>query len=533
MSGTADSIVHFASEMTPLAKVGGLGDVVGALSVEQARRGHRVIVALPAYRSLAVPTGWTRRPLEGCEVPWGLGRESAGFEIVTPPAEMIAPRGGDGARAGGDGAEAIRGSLRILLVDHRGERHFFDRAGIYDDPARGQSYPDQAERFLFFARAALEGLSRLGETFDILHAHDHQAAWVPCFVRTQLASRPAFQGAATVFTIHNLGYQGIHDPWVLALAGFGRELFYPTGPFEFYGRVNFMKVGLTFADLLSTVSPRYAREIQSGGEFGFGLEGVLRHRSADLRGILNGIDDETWDPARDRLLPHSYDREHPEGKAKVRAALAAECGFPSTPDWPLIGMVSRLVDQKGFDLIEQAETDLLRLDARFVVLGAGQPRYQELFTRLMIHQPHRVYYRAGFDERFAHMIEGGCDLFLMPSRYEPCGLNQMYSLRYGTAPIVRATGGLADTVEDVDAQRQSGTGFVFQRYEPAEMVTAIRRALTTWRQPPVWRELMKRGMGIDFSWRKSADGYDRLYADALERVRAGRVITLESVRTRA
>jgi starch synthase len=530
------SVVHFASELTPLAKVGGLGDVVGALSVEQARRGQRVLVALPAYRNLTVPAGWARRPLEGCEVPWGLGREKAGFEIVTPPAAMIASRGGPGGRDGADGVlaagEGSGGTLRILLVDHRGDRRFFDRAGIYDDPARGQSYPDQAERFLFFGRAALEGLSRLGEPFDVLHAHDHQAAWVPCFARTELASRPAFEGAATVFTIHNLGYQGIHDPWVLALAGFGRELFYPTGPFEFYGRVNDMKVGLTFADLLSTVSPRYAREIQSGGEFGFGLEGVLQQRKADLRGILNGIDDETWDPARDRHLPHRYDRGHPGGKAKVREALAAECGFPTSPDWPLIGLVSRLVDQKGFDLIEQAEADLLRLDARFVVLGAGQARYQELFTRLMIHHPQRVYYRAGFDERFAHMIEGGCDLFLMPSRYEPCGLNQMYSLRYGTAPIVRATGGLADTVEDFDAERHSGTGFVFQRYEPAEMVNAIRRGLTAWRQPPVWKELIQRGMGLDFSWRKSADGYDRLYADALERVRAGRAITLESVRAR-
>jgi starch synthase len=523
MSRPTHTIVHCASEMTPLAKVGGLGDVVGALSAEQARRGHRVTVALPAYRTLEVPAGWTRRRLPGLDVPWGLGKEPAGFEILSPPASS---NGGDG------GSAAPGGSLEVLLVEHLGERRFFDRPGIYDDPTRGQSFPDGAERFLFYSRAAMQALARRGDPIDILHAHDHQAGWVPCFARTHFATEPAFAGTATVFTIHNLGYQGIYDPWVLGLAGFGRELFYAAGPFEFFGRVNVMKVGLAFADLLSTVSPRYAREIQSDGEFGFGLEGVLQRRAADLRGILNGIDDVYWDPARDRFLPQAFDREHREGKAAVRAALRRQCGFPAAPDWPLVGTVSRLVDQKGFDLVEQAENDLLKLDARFVVLGAGQARYQELFTRLMIQQPHRFHYRAGFDERFAHLIEGGCDMFLMPSRYEPCGLNQMYSLRYGTIPIVRATGGLADTVEDFGPERLNGTGFVFQRYEPAEMVAALRRALTAHRQPAVWSELMTRGMSRDFSWRASADGYDQLYAEARERVQGGNVPTLESVRSR-
>ena len=514
-------VVHVASEMTPLAKVGGLGDVVGALSAEQARRGHHVIVALPAYRTLAVPAGWTRRRLPDRQVPWGLGREPAGFELVTPDAD----------RNGARGEPLGSGSLRVLLVDHLGERRFYDRPGIYDDSQRGHSFPDSSERFLFFCRAALEGLADLGP-FDVLHAHDHQAAWVPCFARTHFAGVAAFANAATVFTIHNLGYQGIHDPWVLGLAGFGRELFYPGGPFEFFGRVNDMKVGLAFADLLSTVSPRYAREIQSSGEFGFGLEGVLQRRAADLRGILNGIDDQQWDPASDPFLPHHFDRDRPEGKKDLRAALIQQCGFPASPDWPLVGTVSRLVDQKGFDLVEQAESDLLKLDARFITLGAGQERYQELYTRLMIEHPLRFYYRAGFDERFAHMIEGGCDLFLMPSRYEPCGLNQMYSLRYGTVPVVRETGGLADTVEDFDPESRRGTGFVFRRYEPTEMVAALRRGLTAWRQPGVWAELTRRGMSRDFSWRASAEGYDRLYADALDRVRDGRAPTLEAVRAR-
>jgi starch synthase len=333
-----------------------------------------------------------------------------------------------------------------------------------------------------------------------------------------------------VFTIHNLGYQGVHDAWVLGLAGFGRELFYPASPFEFWGRVNYMKVGLAFADMISTVSPRYAIEIQSSGEYGFGLEGLLARRSGDLRGILNGIDEVYWDPARDPYIPHPYDREHAEGKWKNRAALAQECGFPGAPDWPIVGMVSRLVDQKGFDLIERMERDLTKLEARFILLGTGQARYQDLCARLMANHPLRVHYRPGFDERFAHMIEAGCDLFLMPSRYEPCGLSQMYSLRYGTVPVVRATGGLADTVQDFDPASRQGNGFVFQRYDGAEMVSALRRAFTVYRQPHLWSQLRSNGMACDFSWRRSADGYDQLYQEALARVEAGLTPTLESVR---
>jgi starch synthase len=440
-------------------------------------------------------------------------REPAAFRLLTPVQETNGERG-----------------VRVLLVDHAGGGRFFDRPGVYDAPDTAQGYPDNGERFLFFARAALLGLERLGEPIDVLHAHDHQAAWAPCFVRTHEAGHPIFARTATVFTVHNLGYQGIHDPFVLGLAGFGRELFYPSSPFEFWSRVNYMKVGLAFADMISTVSPRYAVEIQSSGEYGFGLEGVLARRSGDLRGILNGIDDVVWDPARDPHVTRPYDREHLDAKASNHAALAEECGFPNGPDWPIVGMVTRLVDQKGLDLVEAAERDLLRLEARFVVLGTGQARYQELCRRMMTIAPQRFHYRAGFDDPLAHRIEAGSDLFLMPSRYEPCGLNQMYSLRYGTVPVVRATGGLADTVQDFDPVTRQGNGFVFQRYDASEMVNALRRALTVYRQPHLWSQVQRNGMACDFSWRKSADGYDQLYREALERLRQGVVPTLESVR---
>ncbi len=502
------SILHLASEMAPLAKVGGLADMVGSLAAEQARRGERVLVALPAYRGLRLPRGWVREDWTGCEVPWGMGREGARFERAADPTT----------------------GLEVLLVHHAGERRFFDRPGIYDDPATGVAFPDSAERWLFFCRAALEGAIRLGERFDVVHAHDHQAGWGPCLVRTHLAEAAAFRGVATIFTIHNLGYQGLYDSWVLGLAGFSLEHFAPGGPFEYWGRVNYMKVGLAFADLLSTVSPRYAREIQSDGEFGVGLEGVLARRSADLRGILNGIDDAVWNPAEDPHLPAPYDDARPEGKAASRLALAAACGFPGA-ELPLVGMVTRLVEQKGLDLVEEAADALVGLEARYVVLGVGEPRYEGLLRGLHAARPDRFHFRAAHDEAFAHLVEGGSDLFLMPSRYEPCGLNQMYAQRYGTAPIVHAVGGLADTVEEFDPLTKQGTGFRFDEYDADAMLGALKRALAIHRQPELWRALQRNGMRRDFSWRASADRYDALYAEAKERVASGIARTLESVKT--
>jgi starch synthase len=501
------SIVHIASEMVPLVKVGGLADMVGGLAEEQARRGHRVLVAIPHYPFVDLPAGRSRCPLGEVEVPWGMGRERATFELIEPS--------GTGAR--------------VLLVGHAGPRAFYARPGVYNDPTTGEGYGDNAERFLFFCRAALEGLKVLGERFDLVHAHDQQGAWAPCFLRTHDAFEPAFGGVATIFTVHNLGYQGIHDSWVLALAGFTNDLFYAGSVFEFWGRVNFMKVGLAFSDLITTVSPRHAREIQTSGEFGFGLEGLLQKRSPDLRGIRSGID-ELWNPATDPWIAERYDVSSLERKAANRVSLARACGFPEAPPLPLIGMVSRLVEQKGFDLIEQAGPELAKLDARYVFMGQGQTRYAELLERLQREHPGRVYFRNGRDEPFAHAIEAGSDLFLMPSRYEPCGFNQMYSQRYGTVPLVHTVGGLADTVEPFDPLTGRGTGFRFDRFESAELVATLRHALALWRQPALWRQIQENGMGRDFSWGEPAAAYEEVYAEARARIAAGQVPTLESVR---
>jgi starch synthase len=290
-----------------------------------------------------------------------------------------------------------------------------------------------------------------------------------------------------------------------------------------------MKVGLGFADLLNTVSPTYAREIQSSPEMGSGLEGVLARRNADLRGILNGIDIGVWNPATDPHLAAPYDSTSLEGKSATRAALARECEFARDAR-PMIGMVSRLAEQKGFDLMEQARAELLQLEARFVILGTGLPRYIEFVRGLATEHPDRFYYRPGHDEAFAHRIEGGADLFFMPSRYEPCGLNQMYSMRYGTVPVVRATGGLADTVHEFDPLTRRGTGFLFQRFETADMIGALRRAISIHRQTDQWRRVQQNGMREDFSWGRSADAYDALYDEARARVARGEVRSLERVR---
>jgi len=493
--------------MAPLAKVGGLGDVVAALSAEQVRRGHRVVVALPHWRDLALPEGWSLAPLDGALVPWGMGHEPARFTLASG-----------------------NGSAAVLLVDHAGDRRFFHRPGIYDDPATHEGYPDNAERFLFFTRAALEAARRMDERFAIVHAHDQQAAWAPCLLRTHHADDPAFATTASVFTIHNLGYQGIVDPWVLGLAGFPRSAYFIGSPFEYHGRVNFMKVGILFADMVSTVSPTYAREIQTSGEYGFGLEGVLRRRTGDVRGILNGIDDQEWDPATDPWLPAHFERDHLEGKRACRNALALACGFPLDPAQPIVGMVTRLASQKGCDLVVHAERALCDLPARFVILGVGEPRFMEFFRRLADERAWQWNFSTAHDEMLAHRIEAGSDLFLMPSRYEPCGLNQMYSLRYGTVPVVRATGGLADTVREFDPITREGNGFVFEAFSADEMVMALRRALATHGEPELWRAVQKNGMARDSSWRVAAEGYDRLYDEAVERVTSGRVPTLESVR---
>ena len=480
------------TESVPFAKVGGLGDVIGALGRAVADLGCSVAVFLPRYGDLALPEGAELELVARIEVPVG-GEDHPGliYRLRHP---------------------AHPPHYHHFFI---GNETFFGRPGIYVDPKSGEPFPDNAARWIFFARACLEGMRATAYVPDVIHANDNQTALVPAYLRTLYAEDAFFQMTANILSIHNLGYQGVYPPESMALAGFPERFFYPLSPFEFWGRMNFMKAGIQFADRLTTVSERYAEEIQSGEEFGFGLQGMLNARRADLTGILNGIDVGLWNPRTDRAIASRFDAESLEGKAVCKRALLEEVGLPSKPDRPLIGMISRLVEQKGFDLVEQAAERLLALPVLWVVLGSGEARFESFFQKLAERHRDRIVYRRGFDDPLAHRIEAGADFFLMPSRYEPCGQNQMMSMRYGTVPVVRETGGLADTVTPfVPGQSAEGTGILFGPFTPEALLDAVERALRLYDDPAAMKQVRKNGMALDFSWTGSARKYIQLYRQA-------------------
>jgi starch synthase len=469
-------ILFVSSEVAPWSKTGGLGDVAGALPRALAARGHAVAVVSPRYYGVDVAR-------EGLEPLHGAIR------VKGEPTTLWLKRAG---------------GVSFYFVEH--DRYFGSRSQLYGD-AHGD-YPDNAERFAYLVRAALAVPGACGHRPRIVHGNDWQTGLMPFLLRQEHGSDPALARARSVFTIHNLAYQGIFTKHVVPALGL------PWGVFsyqamEFFDHLSFMKAGLTFADALTTVSPTYAREILTP-EGGANLDAVLRHRARDLSGILNGIDVQAWDPARDPHLPAHFSASDLSGKARCKAALQAELGLPVSPGVPLVGMVGRLADQKGIDLVATALPRFAGLDAQLAVLGTGQRDLEAIFARAAREAPQRIAARIGFDEGLAHRIEAGADLFLMPSRFEPCGLNQMYSLRYGTVPVVRAVGGLEDTVENHDGAGR-GTGFKFRDYTPGALWGTLRWALGVYRDPDAWRGLMLRGMAQDFSWDRSAAGYEALY----------------------
>lgn len=510
-----------SAEAVPFAKVGGLADVAGSLSRSVAELGASVALFLPRYAGLELPQGSSLELEATLDVPVGGGDRRA---LVY--------------RLQGAGQTPHLAHYFIANDD------YFGRPGIYDDPATGEAYPDNAERFIFFSRATLEALRALAFAPEVIHANDHQTALIPAYLKTLYAEDPFFQLSAAILSIHNMGYQGVYPAATMELAGFSPDSFYPLSPFEFWGQMNVLKAGIHFADVITTVSERYAEEIQSGEEFGFGLQGALNARRVDLVGILNGIDVRTWNPRTDRRIAARYDAGSLEAKGLCKAALLEECGLPAVPDWPLIGMITRLAEQKGLDLLETAAERLLALPARWVVLGSGLLRYEEMLERLVQEHPDRLAFRSGFDDPLAHRIEAGADFFLMPSRYEPCGLNQMMSMRYGTIPVVRQTGGLADTVipwepgahPTFDAAEPSGetaapTGIVFRDYSPEALLGAVEQALRLYEDRRALRDLRRNGMTRDFSWQASARKYVQLYrqANAARRMGTGFHRWLETV----
>jgi starch synthase len=483
-----------SAEVAPFARVGGLSDVVGALSKATAASGHEVSVFLPKYRAIDVDAFGFRKLEQPGTLPVPMGDSEESVEVW------------QGAMPGGE-------EVAVYLIGHDG---YFDREGIYVDPETKHGYPDEVARYALFSRAVLEAAVALRLDPDVLHLNDHHTAMAAVYLRELYGDVAGLGEAGVVFSIHNLGYLGQFDASLLPSLGFDSDRCVPGSPFEYNGTVSTLKLGIEYTDFVNTVSERYAEEISSLPEYGLGLEGVLAEKrdAGRLLGILNGVDYSVWDPSVDELIPARYSAGDMGGKGVCRRALLERSGLPVDSDAPVIGLVSRLADQKGFDLIREEADAMLATGALIVILGTGQQEYHEFFGGLAKEHPEQVAAHLTFNNELAHLIEAGSDMFLMPSRYEPCGLNQMYSLRYGTVPVVRATGGLADTVEDFDAGLGTGTGFVFEEYAASAMLDAVQRAVAAYGDSEAWAGLVQRGMALDYSWGTSAGKYVDLYGQA-------------------
>jgi starch synthase len=493
------NIVFASSEVTPFAKTGGLADVSGTLPVDLQRAGHNVAVIMPAYRQVKAS---------------GLPLEPLGVKFDIPIGNKIV-RG-----------RLLRGTLPgsdvpVFFVE---QDDYYDRPELYR--SRGEDYKDNCERFVFFCRAVLESIRLLHLQVDVVHCHDWQTALIPAYLQLEYSHTHGYENVASVLTIHNLAYQGIFWHWDMLLTGLDWKYF-NYNQMEFYGKLNLLKTGLIFADWLTTVSPTYAQEIQ-GDPLGSGLDGVLRQRSENLSGIVNGVDYNIWNPATDPHLAAQYDVSNWQaGKAACKAALQRELGLPEAPRTPLVALIGRLADQKGWDLVlEVLRRWATEMDVQWAILGAGEPYYHDALGQVAREYPNRVAAQLEFSDPLAHRIEAGADIFLMPSRYEPCGLNQLYSLKYGTVPVVRATGGLVDTVTDTTPETLAAgtaTGFAFEDPTAGALNVTLRRALETyWQNESTWRQLVETGMQQDWSWKASARQYALVYENACRRHREER-----------
>jgi len=468
-------ILFVASEAAPFVKTGGLGDVIGALPRALAKRGHELMVVLPKYS--AIDSSAFRDTGRRVEVQLA-GLLASAQVYVHVPAER----------------------LRYVFLANP----YYDRKELYGEP--GSDYRDNHKRFAILCAGALEAARQQGFEPDAVHAHDWQAALVPLIIKRGWAGRPSPLRARTVFTIHNLAYQGIFPREAMSDLGLPADLF-NADALEFYGQVSLIKAGLVFADKLTTVSPTYAKEIVESPQIGAGLEGLLRHRRADLTGIMNGVDYDRWSPQKDPLIEQRYTAQDTSGKTVCKASVQRELGLTVDAQAMLCGAIGQLAHQKGYDLLAQALPKMMERNLQLALLGTGDAALEHELTRLSEKYPGRISVQLRFDDRLAHRIEAGADVFLMPSRFEPCGLNQLYSLRYGTLPIVRAVGGLADSI----TEGPEGWGFRFDEESPAALLQAVERALALFQKPKAWAAAMERAMAQDHSWDRAAAQYEALY----------------------
>jgi starch synthase len=479
-------ILFAASEVTPFAKTGGLADVVGSLPAALAQLGHQVVIVMPYYRSV----------------------KEGSFNLKQHDKFLSIPFKGQQLNVSVHTATSKR-NTQVYFIQRD---EFFDRSGLYGTPSG--DYFDNPERFIFFSRGVLELTKLIGFQPDIIHCHDWQTSLVPVYTKSLYKNDPVFKRARSVFTIHNLAYQGVFPKEMMTTSELPLELFAMSG-LEYYGKMNFMKGGIVFSDVITTVSEKYAQEIQTP-DYGYGLDGVLRDKRARIHGILNGVDYAAWNPKTDPHIAANFDSRDLSGKKTCKGDLAKVFRLKSPPRFPIIGIVSRLADQKGFDILAEAMDELLKMDLRLVVLGTGDDKYEKQFDSLGKKHAGRLGVKIGFDNALAHKIEAGSDMFLMPSKYEPCGLNQMYSLKYGTIPIVRATGGLDDTIQKFDPQTGEGNGFKFADYSSRALLDEVQRAQDVYADQGTWLKLVKKAMRMDFSWKRSALKYAEIYTQLKE-----------------
>jgi starch synthase len=494
MSTKRLKILFVTSEVVPFVKTGGLADVSAALPQTLAELGHEVRIVVPKYGAV------DDRKFKIHEVVRlkDIKIELAGKEVIFSLKSCFLP------------GQKIR--VQIYFLDN--QEYFGSRNSLYGDPMTGKDYSDNDERFIILNRAVFELIIKLGWIPDIIHCNDWQCGLIPTYLKTVYSGEENFDKFKTLFTIHNLAYQGEFSKSSFKKTGLPDKLNSPKGILH-KGKLNFMKSGLVYADAINTVSKTYANEIRTDSVIGSGLKDVLSKRKDDLYGIINGIDTKVWNPDRDKHLPKKYSIKNVEQKAVNKQALAEKFGFEFKEDTPIIGLISRLFDSKGIDLIEKILPQLLKLDIQMIVLGTGDKKYHSFFDQIAKKHSDKFACYLGFNDDLAHLIEGGADILLMPSKYEPCGLNQMYSLNYGTIPVVRETGGLADTVKKFNEKTKEGTGFVFKKYNAKELLAEIKRALKVYRDKDTWNKIVKAGMKEDFSWNSSAKKYIDLYKTIL------------------
>ena len=482
-------VLFVSPEAVPFAKTGGLADVAGSLPKALKRLGCDVRLVMPLYQTVRQGKFFLKKVLEDIRIPLG------NLQIT---------------------ADIYQGELGKDLPVYFIERdEFYDRIDLYGTH-KGEFF-DNDHRFVYFAQGTLCVAQALGFQADIVHCHDWQTGLIPAYVHFRRADDPFYRNMASIFTIHNIAYQGLFPKEIVELAGLPWECYSLSG-LEFWGKASLLKAGIVYSQIINTVSRKYSQEIQTP-EFGNGLEGILRSRQEDLFGIINGVDYELWNPETDSFLAAPYSRHDLFGKTACKKDLLNQFHLPEDRwNYPVLGIISRLADQKGFDLLAEIMNRLLKEEVSLVVLGQGEEKYHRLFTRLAEQYPEKVGIRLTFDNALAHKIEAGSDIFLMPSFYEPCGLNQIYSLKYGTIPVVRATGGLDDTIIPYDPVSGEGTGFKFFLYRADELWAAIQEALVVFQNKIQWVRLMKNAMAMNFSWEASAREYIRLYQLAQSRL---------------